>query len=360
MLGTKVFEKQNQSVEGSSTAIQAGGNVLVINTGVSAGEARQIALDVYRANSIEFQDKAIAISRQRVEEVTEKFFEKLSLENPAGINQARSPDFQDAMFTVQKEYAKADDKELGDLLVDLLVDRTKEKSRSILQIVLNESIHTAPKLTTAQTATLSVMFFLRYVRHNYVNNIEQLAAQLNSAIGSAALGFSTNASTFNHLVFTGCASPLPMSQMLETIFVQTYPGLFTAGFDRARLDLADISARTSSLMIIPCLDDSNRNQVAALNQDVFEEKITPLNLLEDEKGRLVALFSEGMMLPDMVRSKLVLHAPFLEKIFASWLPVDGKNAGLGQFHLTSVGMAIGHANIKRHIGEFAPLSIWIN
>ena len=28
--------------------------------------------------------------------------------------------------------------------------------------------------------------------------------------------------------------------------------------------------------------------------------------------------------------------------------------------LTSVGVAIAHANIKRHIGEFTDLSIWIN
>jgi hypothetical protein len=28
--------------------------------------------------------------------------------------------------------------------------------------------------------------------------------------------------------------------------------------------------------------------------------------------------------------------------------------------LTSVGISIGHANIKRLVGEFAKLSIWIN
>jgi len=31
-----------------------------------------------------------------------------------------------------------------------------------------------------------------------------------------------------------------------------------------------------------------------------------------------------------------------------------------KFTLTSLGIAIGHANIKRLIGEFANLSIWIN
>jgi hypothetical protein len=42
-------------------------------------------------------------------------------------------------------------------------------------------------------------------------------------------------------------------------------------------------------------------------------------------------------------------------LFETWSGSLMKN-----FTLTSVGIAIGHANIKRLIGEFANLSIWIN
>ena len=356
-----MFEKQSQSVEHSSTAIQAGGHVVVISAGVSASEARQIALDVFHANLMEFRGEALAIARQRGEEITEKFLEKLSRENLAGLSQARSPDFQDAMFAVQKEYAKAGDKELGDLLVDLLVDRTKVESRSILQIVLNESINTAPKLTSAQTATLSIIFFLRYVRwSNGVENIKDLVEKITGAVRPVASTFSISNSTFNHLAFTGCGSSLPMVQTLENIFSLTYPGLFTLGFDKATLDAAEISPAAASEMVMPCLNDPTRYQVAALNKDVFESKVLSCSLGEDEKGRLLALCGEGVMPHDVVRSKLLKQAPFLDCVFASWNHSDGKNCALGQFQLTSVGMAIGHANIKRHIGEFASLAIWIN
>jgi hypothetical protein len=41
---------------------------------------------------------------QRGEAITDRFIEKLQSENPEGLKQAETPDFQDALFTVQKEY----------------------------------------------------------------------------------------------------------------------------------------------------------------------------------------------------------------------------------------------------------------
>ena len=35
------------------------------------------------------------------------------------------PDFQCSLFTVQKDFVKTGDKDLGDLPVDILVDRSK-------------------------------------------------------------------------------------------------------------------------------------------------------------------------------------------------------------------------------------------
>ncbi len=81
---------------------------------------------------------------------------RLHKEYAKGLENAENPDFQRALFTVQKEYALTGDDELGDLLVDLLIDRTKQDNRSLLQIVLNESLSVVPKLTNDQLAALSV------------------------------------------------------------------------------------------------------------------------------------------------------------------------------------------------------------
>jgi hypothetical protein len=56
-----------------------------------------------------------------------------------------------------------------------------------------------------------------------------------------------------------------------------------------------------------------------------------------------------------IKDVVIGAAPFLAGVIQKW-----SNSGLSNFELTSVGMAIAHANIKRAIGNFAPLSIWLD
>lgn len=131
-------KNQDLQVDNGGIAVQGGGdvNIEVTNVGLNYLEVREVAkdvaLNVFRENFPKLQGEAMLLASARGEAITEDFFSKLQIENPDGINQANSPDFQDALFTVQKEYAKAGDEELGQLLVDLLVDRTKELTRNTL------------------------------------------------------------------------------------------------------------------------------------------------------------------------------------------------------------------------------------
>lgn len=349
------LQKQKQKQNGTGLAVQAGQNAIVnINNGPTVEEVRAMALDVFRANLMELRGLAQTVANERGEAITEKFIEKLQHEYPDGLQQAQTPDFQDALFTVQKEFAKAGDEDLGDLLVDLLIDRTKQDSRTILQIVLNESLHTAPKLTAEQIATISVVFFFRKVRSTAVNSIQELASYYQKHIGSIVGQVSVTPATFGHLEYTGCGTVSLGSISLEDILIRTYPGLFKSGFDQARLDQAQISESGQQQLIIMCLNDSTRFQIAALNEDVLNQKMTGANLQEDEKTRINALFNEANLPHDQIRQKLLSVAPFLQALTDQW-----SASSLSHFELTSVGMAIGHANIKKDVGEFAPLSIWI-
>lgn len=353
-----MFEKQDQKIGQGGSAVQAGGDVIIFNNtvGITATEARQIALDVMNANLLEYKGIAADLAKARGAEVTDKFVSKLEREYPQGIQQAQSPDFQDALFTVQKEYAKAGDIDLGDLLVDLLVDRTKQKSRDILQLVLNESLHTAPKLTNTQINTLSVIFMLRYVAHQGVPSVEALADFLRVHLEPIADKFSTSRPTFQHLEFTGCGTASMGSMFLENLWSQDYAGLFKKGFNQERLDQANLPADKIKKLLMPCLNDAASLQVAAINAKVLTEKMNAAGILDpEEQARLRVLFSEGTLENDAIKQRVLGCAPFLKPIADVW-----SSSGLSNFNLTSVGMAIGHANVKRFTGEFAPLSIWIN
>lgn len=350
------FKKtQRQSQSGQGVAIQAGQNITVNVQGITAGDARVIALDVFKANLLEFRGIAQNLALERGEAITDKFISKLQAENPDGIQQAQTPDFQDALFTVQKECAKANDEELGDLLVDLLVDRTKQQDRTILRLVLTESLHTAPKLTPGQISLLSVIFLLRYVRFPAAGNASMLSTLLNQHLLPVIGGIVQNPPAFQHLEFAGCGAVSMGSISIENIWRQTYPGLFKTGFNDARLENAQLSDHTKLRLIIPCLNDQSQKQVAAVNMEVLNAVLAEIGCPEEEKQRVKTLFQDSDMSDEVLRNKVLEGTPDLVAVLSSW-----NTSQMTNFNLTSVGMAIGHANIKRHVGEFAPLSIWIN
>lgn len=223
-----MMNKQVQKGGKESTNIQAE-NINVTN-GITYTEAKSIALEVFHANFIDMSEKSASLAKKRAEEITEEFLTKLYEQNENGVHNAEDPDFQHSLFTVQKEYARTGDSELGSLLVDLLVDRTKHNKRTILQIVLNESLSVAPKLTFEQLSVLSVVFLLRYTINNNINDFNSLGNYLKEYVEPFSQSLIKNSSCYQHLEFSGCGSVSIGSSSLSSILLK-YQGLFIKGFN---------------------------------------------------------------------------------------------------------------------------------
>lgn len=344
---------QKQSASEGSTAIQANRDV-VINHGVSVSEVRQIFMDLFRANLLEYRGISQNVAHARSEQITEKFLTKLQGENPEGLLQAQTPGFQEDVFTAQKEFAKVGEEELGDLLVDLLVDRSKQTERNTLQIVLSESLRVAPKLTTAQTNTLSIIFLLRYVRFN-PGNASLLAASLTLHLGHVVENFAVSESTFNHLAFTGCGAISLGTVEFQNIFPTVYRGLFQKGVDLARIESAALSPTLRAKYVMSCLGNPAKLQINAVGDPHLNDICKADNVIDGDVVKLKDLFNEGTLPIDEILLSARQLTPFMPKLIDAWQSTKMKNT-----ELSSVGMAIAHANIKRFTGEFAPLSIWIN
>lgn len=345
---------QNQDVGNSATAIQAGGNVTVVNLGVSVSEARQIAMDVAKSTFYELTGEAKEIASLRVEEITDKVIKKLEQDFPAGLQKAKDPDFQYALYTVQKEYARNGDEDLGDLLVDLLVDRSKQDKRDILQIVLNESLATAPKLTENHLAALAVIFLFKYTQNFGVGNHQMLGEYLDENLLPFMSKLSKNSAGYQHLEFSGCGSIL-YGNTLEKTLGDVYQGQFLKGFEQSEITDRAISTALVPLFFMPCLNDTLKYQVRANNKEILDESFDKQNVCEDDRVKITQLLSTGKMSEAEIKETLIAIRPYMAEMFDVW-----NNSPIQSFTLTSVGMAIGHANIKRLIGEFASLSIWIN
>jgi hypothetical protein len=343
---------QKQELGEGATAIQAGRD---IHVGVTATEARNIALDVAKATFYELSGSARVTASDRVEVITDKVIEKLEKDFPAGLQKAQDPDFQYALLTVQKEYARSGDEDLGDLLVDLLVDRSKQDDRDILQIVLNESLATAPQLTDTQLSCLAIIFFFRYTQNQGVGNHAMLGEYFDKHVLPFSGRLVKNNASYQHLEFTGCGSIQMGEISLEDSLGQIYQGLFLKGFDSSEIETRGISIGRDPNFFIPCLNDPTKLQIRANNKEVLENSLNTRSIQDDDRNKIIALLDHGKMNAQEIRDKCIQIRPYMNDIFDIW-----SESPMKSLTLTSVGMAIGHANIKRLIGEFADLSIWVN
>jgi hypothetical protein len=346
---------QEQNVAEGGTAIQAGRDVTITRTGLTYAEVRDVALDVFRANFYELAGVAKETARARAEEITEGFLSKLQKENPAGLEKSDDPDFQYALFTVQKEYARNGDKDLGDLLVDLLVDRSKQEQRDILQIVLNESLSTAPKLTENQLAVLAVIFLFKYTQNLSVGNHQMLGEYFDKQVSPFISKVVKNMACYQHLEFCGCGAIGLGASNLESILGKTYQGQFLKGFDRNEVTDRGVSIGFDPRLFIPCLNDPSKLQVCANNKEMLEKAFEEYSVPQEDRAKITALFDIGRMNDQEIKDKCIEIRSSMSELFETWSGSAMKN-----FTLTSVGIAISHANIKRLVGEFANLAIWIN
>lgn len=346
---------QKQDVDKDSIAIQAGGDVNIINKGLSYAEVRDAALDVFRANFYQLAGLAKETAKARAEEITEEFLSKLQREHPAGLEKSHDPDFQYALFTVQREYARNGDKDLGDLLVDLLVDRSKQKQRDILQIVLNESLSTAPKLTENQLAVLAMIFLFRYTQNRDTGNHEKFGKYLDKYAAPFVSKVVKTDACYQHLEFAGCGSVGVNRFSLGSILGTHYQELFLRGFERKEVTDRGISIGLDPKLFVPCLNDPSKMQVRTRSKEMLEKTFEKYSIASEDRSEITELFDAGKMKDDEIREKCIEIRPYMSELFETW-----SKSAMQRLELTSVGIAIGHANIKRLAGEFADLSIWIN
>jgi hypothetical protein len=347
-------DEQIQQVGDGATAYQATGNI-VINKGLSYSDVRDVALDVFRSNFLQLAGEAKDVARQRAEEITDKFLEKLQKENPIGLNQAQTPDFQYGLFAVQRDFARTADKDLGDLLVDLLVDRTKHPERDMVQIVLNECLLVAPKLTNEQLSALTVIFQLKYCRTAGILTFDQLRDQLDKFLRPFVETLPRSATSYRHLEFAGCGTAQVTSHSLEELLWTQYQGLFDKGVAPNELSGAKFYFNRNQQLTGVCGLDPSKIQVRAQNLDHLEHLIVSNYVLPDDARRLREVFGKNRLGTDEIKAKCIECIPSLRQLFDLW-----SVTGLHNMTLTSVGIGLAHANIKRIVGEFTDLSIWLN
>lgn len=107
---------------------------------------------------------------------------------------------------------------------------------------------------------------------------------------------------------------------------------------------------TLDAFVCTSLHDATKLQPNALNFEIFKDAAAASTLNEQELRNVWSLFEQSIS----VKDRLVAALPEAAELFDVW-----EATPLKSFSLTSLGIAIGHANATRMVGFNAPLNIWI-
>lgn len=350
MIGDK---SQNQEGGDKSQNVQANTVNIHNHYGLTIDQAREIALQVFKENFLELSKQAAETANARAEELVNKYLEELEKRNPDGMDNMNDPGMQHALFIAQKEYARTGDNDLSDMLVDLLVDRSALPYRNLKQIVIDESLTVASKLTLNQLDALTLIFFMKYATRLGLSNLEQLRESMKSDIMPFTENLSKENSLYQHLEYCGCGSISISSSQIEQIILNRYKGLFSKGLSKEQVDQQIGENKHLEKYIIPCLTDNSLKQVAFVSEDDLkkdlEDKIQP-----NEFQILKRLLNTNTKSQVEVKELLEKQGDYMVKFLDTW-----NNSSMKSMTLTSVGIAIAQANYRRKTGQTIDLGIWI-
>ena len=351
-----MIKDEIQKQEGGDSSTNLQGKSIVIHQGITYSDAKEIALDVYKANFLKLSEDASKIAIERAEELTDKFLVELKEKNEKAVDSMGDPSMQMALYSAQKEYARTGDEDLQDLLVDILVQRAEHQNRDIKQVVLDESLEIAPKLTPEQFDALTLSWITTKTKHNGLKNLQTLENYFDSFLLPFLGTLTTDSSCYEHLQYLGCGTIVQLGGWgnLEKLFRHTYPGLFCKGITEDKVkdkigDLEDVKG-----MIIPCLHNQKLFQIAAMDTEIINEKVASSGIDESFVPKLNSLFEQSRMNESEIKEYILQTRPELEKLFEIW-----KDTQLSSLTLTTVGYAIAQANLRRRSGEAVDMSIWI-
>jgi hypothetical protein len=346
------MSRQDQNVEAGGTALQAGQDI-VIHHGVSPEQMSEIMVAIAKTAAM-FTKEALDVANARIDDFRDEVLKRFSQDGKADPEAFKDPDFQYLLRDAQEAIARSGDEAVRDTLVDIIARRSMEKTRTRLAITLNDAATKAVNLTHNEFSALSLIYLLRYTLDHSIRNLQTLGAYVENKLMPFAKDVSREESSFWHMQAQSCGN-IEMGVIdLQTIFRRSYGGVLGDGFTREQLEASLPDGKRTVLdgLIIPCLNDASKLQPAAIRFDVLKEMAADkIELTEGELQNVWNLF-EGTItdIPGRV-SSAVVEAPLL---FDIW-----NNTRLKNLSLTSVGIAIGHANATKVVGFDAHLNIWI-
>ncbi|KIC29619.1 hypothetical protein RA24_05825 [Leisingera sp. ANG-M6] len=267
---------------------------------------------------------------------------------------AQDPGFQYDLYIAQKEFVRYGDQDLGEILVDILVDRTKHKEKDLRQLVLSEALVTAPKLTSGQIEILACHFNITLTKRNNFQSIKDFSKYISEVILPLSESVATAGVNYKHLEFVGCAAIRTGSWDLLEILRGAYPAIFCKGFSHEEFAKLREMDPNVTKVLIRCPHNPSLYQAGGMDDKINKQMCVSNGVSKEAETALLALNKNSMM-------SNVEAAEFIESVapgFSKFVK-GAKGSQFVNMELTSVGIAIAHAYSRKRLDFDADLSIWI-
>lgn len=347
----------SQSIKaGESAVVIASAGDTIIQNGVSKDEMKAI-IETLADQMPRYAAMATSIVDDRLDRFEKKIMDKFATgQSSVNAEAFADPDFQYMLRTSQHAFARSGDELTADILVDLIAQRSLQTgTRSRLVLSLNDAVEKSAYLTPNEFAELSLNYFMKSVVNNGIRNFPVLCRFLSAHTVPLLPDISPEQSSYAYLQAQSCASIEVMSYDLAEILHQTYGGLLSMGNEKERFAavLGDDFEQRYPELIRTSIHDGAKFQVNTMNKEMLKD-ILPRHGLEDKMEELWGIHSQTFMSKDQIIIAAKPFFPEVDRLFALW---DG--TPVKTLSLTSVGTAIGFANLRRITGFEGDLSIWI-
>jgi hypothetical protein len=165
---------------------------------------------------------------------------------------------------------------------------------------------------------------------------------------------SKRASLYQHLEFASCGTIGIGSISITEVWRRNYGALFSKGFSEGDVQSAGFTLDRLKPFLMKCLHSPDLLQVNCLNDEVISERCKTEQWQDEECNRLKTLQNSKLMNDAEIQEYVLKLRPKMKALFETW-----NDSSMQHMTLTSVGIAIAHANVQRRTGQSFDLAIWI-
>lgn len=343
-----------------STIVQAKGDINF--NGITVETAMEICKYVVKAELAVYTQDARVEAEKRLSDITEKTIDRITSLKEDLLHRFKEPAIQMALNETFKNYIASGNEELGENLIDLLIERLNVQERTTEQSIIDEARNIIPKLSSNTVSLLAILVFSNlifpYNKKQYDDLLLKLAPLVERLKNISSLDIA-------HLKQVGCGygiSAFHVVEPLEKNLLSGYDLFFRHNISFNELNeifhkypqLMNVSQRTNLPYILQFF--STKGQYLSFNIGSIKTVTKAFN--QANKDQLIPLFEDlkNKAIPfteDEVRNYHIQKDARWQFAFEVF-----KNEQIRTFQLNPVGVYIGIRQLTKICEMPIPMSLF--